>query len=62
VPLLLATWPAMGERERGALNEGVGEIMWSWNFGRDLNFWKNGKSLWLWRKGNKGKGKMERNS
>ena len=31
--------------------------MWSWNFGRDLNFWKNGKSLWLWRKGNKGKRK-----
>jgi len=40
VSLFLATWPAMGERERDALNEGVGEIMWSWNFGRDLNFWK----------------------
>ena len=27
--LFLATWPAMGERERVALNEGVGGSWWN---------------------------------
>ena len=59
---LLATWPAMEEREKGRyfwwrLVElcGVG-------FLEKMEFWKNGKGYGLWRKeGNKGKGKRKRN-
>ena len=41
--LLLATWPAMGERERDALNEEVGGSWWKCvelEFWKRLEFWK----------------------
>ena len=41
--LFLATWPAMGERERDALNEEVGGSWWKCvevKFWKRLEFWK----------------------
>ena len=45
--LLLATWPAMGERERDALNEEVGGSWWNLVENGILEKWK---SCGLWRK------------
>ena len=45
--LFLATWPAMGERERDALNEEVGGSWWNCvevKFWKSLEFLENGKA------------------
>ena len=61
---LLATWPAMGERERGALMVEVGGSCVerkSWNFG-NLEFWKM-EFLWIVEEGREiRKRKKEKNS
>jgi len=44
VSLFLATWPAMGERERDALNEEVGGSWWNFGESGIIEKLENGKA------------------